>query len=454
MMKKGKKSLSEKLIYNNKFVMLVSVTLAIAIWVSVKINYSTDITRVVSDVRISLNTSMLSETGYKYFVDDEQLYVDVEISGKAYDINSNVISKDDIIVTATETFVDFAGNKQLSLNARIEGGNGSAQIVSVMPSSITVYYDREVTDTFRAEPRLTNDEETLINEDYLLSGLFVSDNMVEVTGPESVLSQIETVYFTSTVDDSVLPLTKSVSLESQVEYKFKGTVDPGLLRWLKVEGETPKVNVVVKAIKNIPTAIKYINNPSAYKPGDDNVRIDPENVIILASAESSSTSYLVHTINFTELSNKKNEFEYTLSEVQSKEKLSDESITSFKVTIDFSELSSKKFKPEHCDVIFVGENEGYDYDFDFSTFENEEIIVIGPKDSLSEISAKDIKIEIDVENLIQARNSKKDIEISNISIVSEQKADCWVYGSYTATVTATVKPVVQVDVTPEAVPAA
>ena len=102
MMKKGKKSLSEKLIYNNKFVMLVSVVMAVAIWVSVKVNYSTEITRFVKDVRISLNTSMSEQTGYKSFIDEEELYVDVEISGKAYDINSNVIGQDDIIVTESE----------------------------------------------------------------------------------------------------------------------------------------------------------------------------------------------------------------------------------------------------------------------------------------------------------------------------------------------------------------
>ncbi len=451
MMKKGKKSLSEKLIYNNKFVMLVSVVMAVAIWVSVKVNYSTEITRVVKDVRISLNTSMSEQTGYKGFIDEEELYVDVEISGKAYDINSNVIGQDDVIVTASEVYVDAAGSKLLSLSARVEGGKGgnTAQIVSVTPSQIMVYYDREISEEFSVEPRLTNDTQKLVDENYHFGGLAVTKNTVKVTGPEEILTKIDTVYLTATVDESELPLKRNIVLDSHAEFNFRSPVDPQYLKWIRVEGDTPAINVVVKAKKNIPTTIKYINNPSAYKADDANVKIDPANVTILGSAEASSSYFLVHTVDFSELSNIKNEFEYSIDEVQSKEKLSDETVESFRVTIDFSHLKSRKFNPDECTKVYVGENEGYNYDADFSDFENNEIIVIGPGEILSGLTAEDIKIEIDVENLLQTRNRSNIVEVSKISISDEYKADCWVYGTYTVMVSATPVPVVQAE---EAVP--
>ncbi len=438
MMKKGKKSLSEKLIYNNKFVMFLSVSLAIIIWVTVKINYSTDITRVVSDVRISLNTTVSEETGYKYFADEEQLYVDVEISGKAYDINSNVISKDDIIVTASEIYVDSAGYKMLSLNARIEGGNGSAQIVSVNPSNLMVYYDREVTDTFNVEPQITNAPETLVNEDYIFSGLIASKKTVEITGPETVLSQLEKVYFIATADSSVLPFTENTALKATVKYEFSGTSDAYYISCPELEKDTPKVTVVVKAQKTIPTAIKYVNQPSAYTASDDNITIDPKEVRILGSTGNNESRYLVETVDFRTLSNKKNVLEFTCDEAQSSDKLIDE-IEKFTVTIDFSHLSSKKIDPKQCTVIYVDEDEAYEYTVDFTGFDNDEIVLIGPRDSLSMISAEDIQIEINADVLNQARSGSQIVEISNISIQNEQKNDCWIYGSYTATLTATPK---------------
>ena len=436
-MKKGKKSLSEKLIYNNKFVMLVSVSLAIIIWVSVKINYSTDITRVVSDVRISLNTSVSSETGYKYFVDEDKLYVDVEISGKAYDINSNVISKDDIIVTASEVYVDSAGYKVLSLSARVEG-NGSAQIVSVIPSTVAVYFDREVTDTFNVEAQLTNDPLTVVDENYLFSALIPSKKTVQVTGPETVLSQLEKVYFTATADNSILPLAENTALNATVKYEFNGTADAYYLKCPELEKDTPKVTVVIKEQKTIPTAIKYVNQPSVYTASDDNITIDPATVKILGSTSSKENRYLVETVDFRTLSNKKNVFKYTSEEAQSSDKLVDD-IEIFTVTIDFSHLSSKRFDPAACSVIYVGTDDSYDYFLDFSGFDNDEITVIGPRTSLSQLTAESIQIEVDADDLSAARSGSQIIEISNISIQSEQKNDCWVYGSYTAELTATPK---------------
>ena len=435
-MKKGKKSLSEKLIYNNKFVMFVSVSLAIIIWVSVKINYSTEITRVVSDVRINLNTSMFSETGYKYFVDEEQLYVDVEISGKAYNINPNVISKDNIIVTASEVYVDSPGHKLISLNARIDGGNGTAQVVSVNPSSIAVYYDREVTDVFNVEAQITNNPDTLVNEDYIFSGLIPSKSTVEITGPETVLAQLEKVYFSATADKSELPFKENTALDAVLKYEFNGNADAYYLSCPAFSKENPKVTVVVKAQKTIPTAIKYVNQPSAYTASDDNIRIDPETVRILGSTGSKENRYLVETVDFRTLSNKKNVFEYTCDETQSADKLID-NIETFTVTIDFSDLSSKKFDPEGCTVVYVGRDDSYEYKLDFSGFENESITVIGPYDSLAALTAESIQIEINADVLTRAIDNSQTVEISNISIQSEQKNDCWIYGTYNATLTAT-----------------
>lgn len=443
MMKKGKKSLSEKLVYNNKFVMLISVTLAIIIWASVKINYSTDITRVVSDVRISLNTSMSSETGYKYFVDEEQLYVDVEISGKAYNINSNVIDKEDIIVTASEVYVDSAGYKLLSLSARVEGGNtGAAQIVSVIPSTIAVYYDREVTDTFNVEAQITNDTSTLVADSYIFSDLIASKKTVEITGPETVLSQLDKVIFSATADSDLLPLTENTSLKAEVKYSFNGTADAYYLSCPELENDAPKVTVVVKAQKTIPTAIKYVNQPSAYTADDSNITISPEEVKILGSTGNNENRYLVQTIDFRKISNGKNIFEFSAEETQSNDKLIDE-IEVFTVTIDFSHLSSTRFNPAECTMVSVGDDDSYEYTLDFSSAENKEITVIGPRDSLSLLSAKDIQLEIDAEALARARSGGQIVEISNISIQSEQKNDCWIYGTYTATLIATPKTVTE-----------
>ena len=433
-MKKAKKGLTEKLIYNNKFLAFISVVIAIAIWASVKINYSTDTARVVSDVRVTLSTVASEETGYKYFVDEEQLYVDVEISGKAYNINSNVISKDDIIVTPTEVYVDSAGYKVLSLSARFASGkgNGTAQIVSVVPSTIAVYYDREITDTFNVEAVLTNAPETVVGEEYIFSGLVASKKTIDITGPETVLSHLEKVYFTATADKDMLPLSETTALDAVLKYDFDANVDSYFLSCPELEKAPPTVTVVVKAQKTIPTAIKYVNQPEAYTSSDSNIRINPEEVKILASTSTNENRYLVETIDFRQLSNKKNVFEFTCEETQSADKLIDDT-ENFTVTIDFSDMSSRSIDPAGCTVVYVGEKEGYSYSLDLTAGELDDIILIGPADRLAQLTPEDIQIEIDAESL-DAESGAQTVEVSNISIQSEQKYDCWIYGTYTVTV--------------------
>lgn len=439
-MKKMKKSLTEKLIYNDKILILISVLLSITIWATVKINYSNETSRMISDVKISLNAEDENEEGYKYFIDDEQLYVDVEISGKSYNINSNVISRDDIIVTASDAFEDSVGKKWLTLSARIENGKGgnTAQVVSVTPSTIAVYYDREITDTFNVEAQLGNSSDALVDEGYIAGAPVPSVKTVDITGPESVLNQLEKVCLQATIPEEDLPLTRTKTMTANVRYQFSTSVDSYYISCPEFENNVPTVTVSVKEQREIPTAVKYINQPEAYSPSDDNVTISPEKVNVISNTNSTETKYIIETIDFRELSNKVNKFVYTAEETQSSDKLADD-ISLFTVSIDFSDMSRKVVSGNSGNVLFVNSKEGFDYTVDFSGGGLDSIILIGPSAALSQITYEDIQIEINVSSLDLARSGSQQIEVSNISIQNEAGKECWVYGSYTATVTAVPK---------------
>ena len=98
-MKKNNKTF-EKLFYNNKFVVAFSLFLAIVFWATVKINYSDNMNKTISDVKISLDSTFATENDFVAFVDSDKLMVDVEVSGKSYVINSKSFSKDNITVEA------------------------------------------------------------------------------------------------------------------------------------------------------------------------------------------------------------------------------------------------------------------------------------------------------------------------------------------------------------------
>jgi hypothetical protein len=102
-------------------------------------------------------------------------------------------------------------------------------------------------------------------------------------------------------------------------------------------------------------------------------------------------------------------------------------------------MSRKAVGGNSNNVLFVNSKEDYDYQVDFSGGGLDSIILIGPSSDLSQITSEDIQIEINVSSLDLARSGSQQIEVSNISIQNEAGKTCWVYGSYTATVTAVPK---------------
>ena len=225
-MNNSRKSIIERIVFNNKALMIFSVLMAIVIWASVKINYSEEVTRTLSDVKINIASVVDEGSELVAFIDENELYCDVEVKGKSYDINSYSLSKDEIIVEASGTFVDSSGYKVLNLSARTtDGGIADVEITRISPSTISVYYDRKTTDTFNVEAKLSNDLSALVEGEYAVGQPVPSMNTIDVTGPVTVLNKLSKVYFTAQIKDDALPLTASKNLPAKITYGLENEDD-------------------------------------------------------------------------------------------------------------------------------------------------------------------------------------------------------------------------------------
>ena len=88
MMNNSRKSIIEKIVFNNKALMIFSVIVAILIWATVKINYSDEVTRTLTGVKVNITATVDQESELVAFIDESELYCEVEVKGKSYDINS------------------------------------------------------------------------------------------------------------------------------------------------------------------------------------------------------------------------------------------------------------------------------------------------------------------------------------------------------------------------------
>ena len=434
-----KKFSLEGLFYNNRFLMVFSVLIAICVWASVKINYSDVTTRYLSDIKININTSVSQSGDYEAFFNDEDVLASVEVSGKAYNINQHALSKDDIIVETSGVYIDSAGYKVLTLSARIADTSGATdvEITKIEPASITVYYDRKTTETFNVEAQLENDLQTLVSDEYTVGQPVPSVSTVEVTGPATILNKLTKVYFRAQINEDDLPLTATKEVPAEIAYQLDRATEGKYLvcKGINDESNPATVTVPLYVEKQVNTAVKFVNQPAVYSEFPPEYRVSPDKVNVLYnSVENDDFDKLfVGTVDFRDVSNKVNYFEFPVDE-NSGLNIVDKNIKSFSVSIDMSSMGRVVLDETPGKVVLINQDEGFNYTINYQNSNLDEIVVMGPAESLEKITADDIQIEINVSSLSKSRSAEQDVEVSNISISSEKFGDCWIYGKYSVVI--------------------
>lgn len=435
-MSKNKKSSIEGLFYNNKFLMVFSIIVAVLLWANVKINYSADTTRTISDLKISLANTVSQAEDIEVFFGSEELLAEVEVSGKAYNINQHALTKDDIIVEATGSYVDTAGYKVLTLTAKIADTSaaGDVNITKITPSSITVYFDRKTTGTFNVEAKLENDMDSLVSDEFTVGQPVPSMSTVEVTGPATILNKLTKVYFKAQIDESNLPLTATKEVAAEIAYQLDRASDSKYLTCNSINDESNPATVTIPLYvsKEVGTSVKFVNQPVSYSEEMPKFSVYPSKVNVLYNTKDEEIETLyVGTVDFSNVSNKVNYFEFPVDEKLGVN-IVDKTISKFTVSIDMSSMSSVTFNKTPSKIVLLNQDENYNYIIDFEKSELNAITAIGPRESLDKITNEDIQVEINVSSLNLEGSEEQLVEVSNISIASDKIDDCWIYGKYKA----------------------
>ena len=438
-MKKKKPGLFDRLFYSNKFLIVISLLLSVVLWAAVKINYSDSTTRTISDVKISIDDSAAQDNDFVSFVDQADLYVDVTVEGKAYNINSYSLTRDDIVIEATSGYIDSAGFKTLNLTAKVN--ESDVDVVKISPSAITVFYDREITETFNVEARLTNDIDKLSEDGYYVGQPVPSLGTVDVSGPASIVEKLTKVYFDAALSETELPLTSTKEVNADINFDLASKKDA---TFLKCEGidigtNAATITIPVSKLKTVKTSVKFVNQPKSFEKGLPNITINPAKVEISYNPEDEEYKrFNVGTIDFKQLKDTVNTFEFEVDEKLST-LLVDKSIKKFTVSVDLSSLSQTTIDASACKVVFLNQKSGYKYSASLSDFGLEDVVLIGPKRNLNKLTPDNLQIEINVSSLNTELKREQRVEITNISITSDEINDCWVSGTYYAGVTVSKK---------------
>lgn len=438
-MSKNQKSSIEGLFYNNKFLMAFSIIVAILLWATVKINYSADTARTVSDLKINIASTVNQSGDLEAFFGNEEILAEVEVTGKAYNINQHALNKDDIIVEATGSYVDSAGYKVLTLTAKIAETSAASdvQITKISPSTITVYFDRKTTGTFNVEAKLENDMNSLVSDEFTVGQPVPSMSTVEVTGPATILNKLSKVYFNAQIDEENLPLTSTKEVAAEISYQLDRMADSKYLVCSSINDESNPATVTIPLYvsKDVEASVKFVNQPAVYSEAMPSFSVSPSKVNVLYNTKDEAIETLyVGTVDFSNVSNKVNYFEFPVDDKLGVN-IVDKSIVKFSVTLDMSSMSSMTLDKTPSKIVLLNQDENYNYIINYEKSELDAIKVIGPYSSIGEITYEDVQVEINVSSLDLTDGTEQEVEVSNISIAAEDIDDCWIYGKYKAYIT-------------------
>ena len=407
------------LFQNNLFVFVLSLLISVVIWLLVVINVSPQTTRVIKDVKVTIDDTVPSQFGLEVFGESE-FVVDVTVKGKKYQISTGNLSADDIVVTAVTTNVDAPGFRTLQLRAEPVSENASYTISSVSAKTIDVYFDTAKTVQFVVEPNIITDGFPVVEDGFTCGEISLSEPSVVITGPSTQVNRIEKVVADCVLDKS---LNSNLSLETAIvplDDKNKSDFD-----YLSMSVERTVVAIPVLRTKTVNTAVNFKNIPKNYVASPLKYKISPdkETFNIFVDEYEKAISYDVGTIDFKTLSPTNNRFVFSSDKLP----VAEGGAKEFIVTVDMSGFSQEYISVSQ-DKIKVNNPEKLDYTI--SDYPNS-VVIVGPDSELSGITKDNIYLEIDLSQ-VEAEEGETVVIPALITVESDT---CWVYGTYDIEIT-------------------
>ena len=419
------KSFLSRFFSHNIVLMVMSFLLAFVIWFFINMNSETEANVTISNIPITVELSDSAEEDGLMIFNTADLTASVEVAGNRVTVGS--LSSSDIQIVANQTGSIIApGTYTLPLSAKKTGIKTNYSIVSsVTPSTVTVFVDRLSEKTFNIENRLS----VQLSDSSHYAATSLSQNTVSISGPETQVSQIESVVVFDTIS-SESDDTKTI----QEKIRFVDADGEELdLPLVTTDIETVEVTISVLPIMTVSLTVDTLGVPENCPEitlSPDTVKIaGPQNT--LDSIKDGVVS--VGTLDFSKLKNEDHHLSFDISLPGGCKVISGESAAT--VTVDLTDYTKTIV---NCKITGKINHTRYSADFNIDTAA---ITIYGPSSLIDSISADDITVTADFTDMLSDVTTDNAVSLSVPLTVKLASAysECWVYGTYTASANVSMK---------------
>lgn len=413
-----------KLIYNDKYLIIISVLCAICIWIATSMNLSPETTKTISvPVTVDFSGSVTEELGIKCY-GDESFNVDVTVKAKKYIAKD--ISSEDLNVQLQTNIVTTVGTHEVPISVSA-GENADFSVESYYPSVYTAYFD--VPEEEEMEIQLNYSTNDYIADGYVGGENLLNESSVIVSGPQTYVSRVSKVTADVAIKNK-LKETATINIEPKAVDVYGNSVDYISLKYgsekitltipvLKVEQLTPNVTIT-----DAPTSVDLSKLSIDYS-----VKSIKAGVMEAAGIKAAELG----EIKMSSLRVGENKFTFDTGQLDGITVLDDTDKVTVTVTVP-SDYTSKDVDIMASGVKLNNVPDGYTAKV--VSLNADSVTVIGPEKAIDSVKSKNVIVSCDLTtkkgSTVQTGNHQY-----KLTVVVSGVDGVWIYGTYTANVSIT-----------------
>ena len=411
-----------RMIFNDKYLIITSLILAVLVWIVTSLNIGTDENKTIKvSVPISLGDEVSEQLGMQYYTLQDAIDLSVTITGAKYVIGQ--VTEDDLNIKFDTSNVTRAGEQSIPILVTKAASTLDFTVTNTYPSSVDAYFDVNEEKTF--DLYLEYDE-SAVEEGYTFGTPVLGDDKIVVSGPQTYVDKIDKAVVAVEFPEDT-KLTEPFSTRCDISFKGTGVEANYLKCTPKNDPKTKISNVAVTlpVLKEtrLPVSVSIDDKPSGIKDSDISISysVDEIDAGVLASASIKRAD--IGNISFADLESGTNEFSIDVTNLEGITIL-DEDLKTIDVTVVLSgDYAKKTVTLDPSDISIAGVQKGSSAEL--SNLSSRTVVVYLPSDD------KDDKITLDPKCDL---GDNAESGTYPLTFTVKGNSSAWVYGTYTVDV--------------------
>lgn len=379
----------EKLWGDRRFLLLLSLGIAVLLWLYVTMSVMPNTSTTLSGVPVDFDYDSAKYTTLGLDIVNEPSYtVDLSLSGDGSVLGAARAS--DFVVYPDYSSVKGAGSQTLNLNVKIINPDLENRVTATIERgrrTVDVVFDTILTKTL---PVTVETSGLHIAEGYSLNKVSSSPSEITITGPSTEVSQVTAVVAPLSMEGE---LSESQLVQVPLEMRDANgkTLD---LPYTTMEDNIVDVTVSVYKQVELPLVVNFINVPSYFDVNTLQYSLSQE-ALLVSGPERVVNNLTELSVGSFDLSTFSLDKDYQMNVELPDGIVSNENVSSVTLSFDTTGMSERSFNVSQISVINVPAN----YQVEVTTKRINNVVLVGPEEDLEQLSAGSIEARINAEDL-------------------------------------------------------